>query len=144
MRTCCVGLVIVFAAAGCAPAAPGGPAPLALALGAASLAADGVDHTTVTATAPGAAGLVVSFSATGGFLSSSAAIPGPDGRATVELVADREEALLGRAQKPVTVRATITRAVDDVESATADLVFTAPTSGAPSLAIAATPTAATA
>jgi hypothetical protein len=115
--------------------------PLLLSVDKATLEANGIDRATITATVPeGADALVVSFSATGGLLSSSAQAP-PSGVATVTLLADREDALLGRAEKPVTVRATITRAADDVQTATVDLVFVTPTTGAPALSIAADPPA---
>src|SRR6185295_2557677 len=58
--------------------------------------------------------------------------------------ADREETLLGHAEKPVTVRATVTRSENDVDSATADVKFVAPTSGAPVLHVSADPAAAVA
>ncbi len=137
-------LVVVGALAACAPAGTATGA-LELTLGAATLPADGVARTAVTAIVRSdPAGVVVSFSSTGGLLSSSAAVPGPDGAASVTLVADREAALFGRAQKPVTVRATVARGQGDVESATAELVFVAPTDGAPSLGVDAEPPAAVA
>ncbi len=123
-------------------AAPPSP-PLTVTVERAVLEADGADHTrVVAAVAPGTRGAVVSFSSSGGLLSSSAAVPGDDGTATVTLTADPEDALLGRPSKPVTVRATVRwdEAVED--TATAELSFVTPTSGAPALHLTAEPPAA--
>lgn len=125
--------------------------PLVVTVDRTTLEANGLDRARIEATlsagagahgGAGVAGLVVSFASTGGLLSSSSMAPDARGVASVTLLVDREEALLGRAEKPVTVRATVTRAVDDIETATVDLVFVAPTSGAPSVAITADPPAA--
>lgn len=127
------------------PGAGAAVGPLSLAADRATLEANGVASLVLTAIAPSAvtgAPVVVSFSATGGLLSSSAVVPNANGVATVVLRADREEALFGRAEKPVTVRASITRSLQDVETATLDVVFVTPTTGAPSLSLTADPPAA--
>lgn len=137
-------------ATGCVtdPTAAGaaGAAPLTLVADRTTLEANGTDAITLTATAPSAASgggrVVVSFTATGGLLSSSAVAPDAQGVATVVLRADREEALLGRPEKPVTVRATITRSLQDVETATVDVVMVTPTTGAPAISVVADPPAA--
>jgi hypothetical protein len=143
----CLAAGLALSAAGCGSAEGPPPPPLVLEVDRPVLEADGRDRATVLARLAGdAEGVVVSFSATGGFLSSSAVIPTPapagGAEARVVLVADREEALLGRPDKPVTVRATVTRSAQDVESATVELSFVTPTSGAPALTIAADPPAA--
>src|SRR5688500_1219960 len=137
-------IATLAAALGCPQAAPTPALPLVVTADRTELQANGTDAAVVSAAVAGApAGVVVGFTSTGGFLSSSAAVP-VDGVASVTLLADRVEALLGRASKPVTVRATITRSANDVETATLDLTFTAPTTGAPSLSIVATLAAAVA
>ncbi|MCC7073172.1 MAG: hypothetical protein IT383_17760 [Deltaproteobacteria bacterium] len=107
------------------------------------LEANGVDSTRIVASLPrGTQGVVVSFSSSGGMLSSSAAIPDADGTAAVTLSADTEEALLGRPDKPVTVRATVRWDANREDTATTDLSFVTPTSGAPALHLSTDPPAA--
>lgn len=132
----------VLPPASCAtPPAP--PTPLRLDVDRDTLEANGVDSATVTARVPaGTEGVVVRFSASGGLLSSSAMAPDAEGVARITLFADEERALLGRADKPVTVRATVSWDVNVEDSATVDVLFVAPTSGAPSLSLRAEPPAA--
>jgi hypothetical protein len=138
-------LLAALAPLSCAPSAAKSKAALTVTAAAKTLEANGTDATLITAAlGEPESGVVVSFSSTGGLLSSSAAVPDAHGKASVTLLADREDALLGRAAKPVTVRATVTRTKTSVETATVDLTFTAPTTGAPSLVLTANPPAATA
>ena len=119
------------------------PTPLVLDVDRDSLEANGVDSATVTAQVPpGTSGVVVRFSSSGGLLSSSAMAPDAEGVARVTLFADDERALLGHAHKPVTVRATVSWDVNLEDSATVEVLFVAPTSGAPSLSLRAEPPAA--
>lgn len=132
-----------FAALACDQQAATPPPPLTLTAERTQLQADGLDATTLIATVPGASGgVVVAFSSSGGLLSSSAAVPDEDGSARVTLTADTEDALLGRPDKPVTVRATVVWDVNLEDTATAELSFVTPTSGAPSLHLTADPPAA--
>lgn len=135
------GALAVLVLACAAPPPP--PLPLSVRAERSVLEANGVDSVGIVASVPaGTRGVVVSFSASGGLLSSSAALPDDDGTATVTLTADTEEALLGRPDKPVTVRATVVWEHNVEDTATAELSFVTPTSGAPSLHLTAEPPAA--
>lgn len=130
-------------AGACAPPPAAAPPPLTLAAERAVLEANGTDSTRLVArVAPGTTGVVVRFTASGGLLSSSAAFPDGGGIAAVTLFADPEEALLGRPEKPVTVRATVAWDALTEDTATAEVVFAAPTGGAPALTLTAAPAAA--
>lgn len=124
-----------------APPAP--PTPLTLEVDRDTLEANGADQAILIARVPpGTAGVVVRFSSSGGLLASSAVAPDEEGVARTTLFADEERALLGRPDKPVTVRATVSWDVNLEDSATVDVLFVAPVSGAPSLSLRAQPPAA--
>jgi hypothetical protein len=104
------------------------------------LTADGLDHTRVTAHYAELDGVVVRFTASGGLLSQSAAVP-VGGTAAVDLTADREEDLGRVDEKVVVVRAIVELTNADVVTATVNVTFRRPAGGTPLLFVEATPPA---